>query len=284
MTDETLRMQKTIKNEKMAGKDVYEITCQLLKGAEDTVLISIKNITIDKINRNQMLQTNKMIAVGQLAAGMAHEIRNPLGIIRTQSYLLRLGENHDEMSNKSLDFIDSSVNRASSIIDNILNFSRLTDNKKDFINLKDIILKIIEMHNDIIKKENIRVSLECSIEEKLNLSTESMEHILLNLISNAVDAMEHGGELILSANVEEGNIIIVCEDTGCGIDEENINNIFNPFFTTKELGKGTGLGLFIVYSEVEKMGGKIHVYSKLGEGTRFTITIPAERNNDDRII
>lgn len=284
MTDETLKLQKTIKKEVMAGKDVYEITCQLLKGAEDTVLISIKNITIDKINRNQMLQTNKMIAVGQLAAGMAHEIRNPLGIIRTQSYLLRLNENQEETTNKSLDFIDSSVNRASSIIDNILSFSRLTGNKKDFVNLKEIIQKIIEMHNDIIKKENIRVSLECSIGEKLNLSTESMEHILLNLISNAVEAMEHGGEIKINANVEEGNIIIVCEDTGCGIDEKNMNNIFNPFFTTKELGKGTGLGLFIVYSEVEKMGGKIHVSSKLGEGTKFTITIPAERNNDDRII
>lgn len=277
MAEETLKMQKTIKNEKMSGKDIYEITCQLLKGAEDTVLISIKNITIDKINRNQMLQTNKMIAVGQLAAGMAHEIRNPLGIIRTQSYLLRLSDNQDESANKSLDYIDSSVNRASSIIENILSFSRLTGNKKDSVSLKEIIQKIIEMHNDIIKKETIKVFLECSIEEKLNLSTESMEHILLNLISNAVDAMEHGGELKLSVNAEDGNIIIVCEDTGCGIDEENINNIFNPFFTTKELGKGTGLGLFIVYSEVEKMGGKIDVWSKSGEGTRFTITIPIER-------
>lgn len=284
MAEETLKMQKTIKYEKMKGNDFYEVTCQLLKGAEDAALISIKNITIDKINRNQMLQTNKMIAVGQLAAGMAHEIRNPLGIIRTQSYLLRLGENNDEKRNKSLDFIDSSVSRASSIIDNILSFSRLTGNKKESVNLKEIIRKIIEMHNDIIKKENIKVSLECSIGEKLNLSTESMEHIVLNLISNAVDSMENGGELKLSANMEEKSIVIVCQDTGCGIDEENINNIFNPFFTTKEYGKGTGLGLFIVYSEVEKMGGKIHVSSKVGEGTRFTITIPAERNNDDRII
>jgi polar amino acid transport system substrate-binding protein len=284
MAEDTLKMEKTIKKEIMSGKDVYEITCQLLKGAEDTVLISIKNITIDKINRNQMLQTNKMIAVGQLAAGMAHEIRNPLGIIRTQSYLLRLSENQDKSANKSLDFIDSSVNRASSIIENILNFSRLTGNKKDCVNLKDIIQKIIEMHNDIIKKENIKVSLECNIEEKLNLNTESMEHIVLNLISNAVDAMENGGELKLRAYVEDGNIIILCEDTGYGIDEGDIQNIFNPFFTTKELGKGTGLGLFIVYSEVEKMGGKIDVSSKLGEGTRFTITIPEERKNDDRII
>lgn len=284
MVDETLKMQKTIKKEVMSGNDIYEITCQILRGAEDTVLISIKNITIEKINKNQMLQTNKMIAIGQLAAGMAHEIRNPLGIIRTQSYLLRLSEN-DETASKSLDFIDSSVNRASSIIENILSFSRLTGNKKEFVNIKEIIQKIIEMHNDIIKKENIKVHMECRIEEMLNLSTESIEHIVLNLISNAVDAMEHGGELKINACLDEGSIIIVCEDTGCGIDESNINNIFNPFFTTKELGKGTGLGLFIVYSEVEKMGGKIEVSSKVGEGTRFTITIPAERNiEDDRII
>lgn len=280
IVEETLLNQNSIKRESMAGNEIYEINAQLLRGVNNTVLITIKNITIDKINRNQMLQTNKMIAVGQLAAGMAHEIRNPLGIIRTQSYLLRISDKIDEAMNKSLDFIDSSVNRASNIIDNILNFSRLSSNKKESVNLQHIIEKIIEMHNDIIKKENIKVSVTSNIKQEMNFSSESIEHIILNLISNAVDAMENGGNLSISANLENDNIIIVCEDDGCGIDDNNIHNIFNPFFTTKELGKGTGLGLFIVYSEVEKLGGKIDVQSKLGEGTIFTIIIPVERKNN----
>ncbi|MDW5299095.1 MAG: transporter substrate-binding domain-containing protein [Sedimentibacter sp.] len=280
LVEETLLNQKNIKKESMAGNEIYEINAQLLRGVKNTVLITIKNITIDKINRNQMLQTNKMIAVGQLAAGMAHEIRNPLGIIRTQSYLLRISDKIDEAMNKSLDYIDSSVNRASNIIDNILNFSRFSSNKKESVNLQHIIEKIIEMHNDIIKKENIKVSVTSNIKQEMNFNSESIEHIMLNLISNAVDAMENGGNLSISANLENDNIIIVCEDNGCSIDDNNIHNIFNPFFTTKELGKGTGLGLFIVYSEVEKLGGKIDVQSKLGEGTTFTIIIPVERKNN----
>jgi polar amino acid transport system substrate-binding protein len=99
----------------------------------------------------------------------------------------------------------------------------------------------------------------------------------LNLISNAVHAMEQGGNINIVANVENDNIVIICEDSGRGINEKDMNHIFNPFFTTKELGKGTGLGLFIVYSEVEKLGGKIDVKSKPGEGATFTIIIPIER-------
>lgn len=280
LVEDTLLNQKNITRESMAGNEIYEINAQLLKGVNNTVLIAIKNITIDKINRNQMLQTNKMVAVGQLAAGMAHEIRNPLGIIRTQSYLIRISDKIDESMNKSLDFIDSSVNRASNIIDNILNFSRLSSNKKESVNMLQIIEKIIEMHNDIIKKENIKVSIKSNIEKKIHLNLEGIEYIMLNLISNAIDAMEQGGNLNIIANLENDNIVIICEDNGCGIDEKDMNNIFNPFFTTKELGKGTGLGLFIVYSEVEKLGGKIDVKSKPGEGTTFTIIIPIERKKN----
>jgi polar amino acid transport system substrate-binding protein len=91
--------------------------------------------------------------------------------------------------------------------------------------------------------------------------------------------MENGGDLFIITNIDNNNLVIVCQDTGSGIDENIINNIFNPFFTTKELGKGTGLGLFIVYSEVEKLNGKIDVKSKINEGTVFTITIPLERKS-----
>lgn len=283
--DEALIHNKNIKTESIVGNEVYEMNWQPLKDKSNTLLITIKNITLDKINRNQVLQTNKMIAVGQLAAGMAHEIRNPLGIIRTQSYLIRINDRIDEAVSKSLNFIDTAVDRASKIIDNILNFSRLSSNGKQSVNINQLVQRLIEMHNDAIHKNNINVKVESNIEEELQLNQESLEHILLNLISNSVDAMEGGGTLHISTDAEDGNIIIVCEDNGCGINENDINNIYNPFFTTKELGKGTGLGLFIVYSEVEKLNGKLEVESKFGEGTRFTITLPLERKIDsDRYI
>lgn len=285
LIDEALINKKNIKKESKVGNEVYEVNFQPLKDTNNTLLITIKNVTLDKINRNQLLQTNKMIAVGQLAAGMAHEIRNPLGIIRTQSYLIRINDKIDEAVNKSLNFIDNAVDRASKIIDNILNFSRLSSSGKKSVNINQMIQKLIEMHNDVIHKNNISVKIEGNIKEELQLNHESLEHILINLISNSIDAMERGGMLHIKTDVENDNIVITCEDNGCGINENDINNIFNPFFTTKELGKGTGLGLFIVYSEVEKLNGKIDVKSKFGDGTKFTITIPLERKTDiDRYI
>lgn len=277
MLDDVYNQKKNINSEVTVGHDVYEMNFQPLKDVNNTVLITIKNITLDKINRNKMLQTNKMIAVGQLAAGMAHEIRNPLGIIRTQSYLIRINEKIDEAACKSLDYIDASVKRASKIIDNILSFSRFSSKTEKLTDVSQLIERLIEIHNEAINKYGITVNVENSIREQIQLNIESVEHIILNLITNSIDAMNGGGILRLKTSVEDNVFTIVCEDNGCGIDEQNINSIFDPFFTTKELGKGTGLGLFIVYSEVEKLSGKIDVKSKSGEGTTFVITIPLER-------
>ena len=103
-----------------------------------------------------------------------------------------------------------------------------------------------------------------------------MQNTIHNLVANSVDAMEHGGRLTLRGKKEAHAFELICEDTGCGISEKNKNHLFNPFFTTKEPGKGPGLGLFIVYSEVEKLGGTIEVISQEGEGTIFRIRIPQE--------
>jgi polar amino acid transport system substrate-binding protein len=278
--DEVFSTKKGIRKEIMVGNEFYEINLQNLRDAENTLLITIKNITLDKINRNKMLQTNKMVAVGQLAAGMAHEIRNPLGIIRTQSYLIRINEKIDDSINKSVDYIDTAVNRASKIIDNILSFSRLSGNDRKLIDINKLVLKLIEMHNDIIKKKNIEVKTDSNIKEELLLNSESLEHIFLNLLSNSIDAIDKGGLINITTNIENNSIVIVCKDTGSGIKDDDMNNIYNPFFTTKELGKGTGLGLFIVYSEVEKLNGKIDVKSKFGQGTTFTIILPLEGKSD----
>jgi polar amino acid transport system substrate-binding protein len=218
-----------------------------------------------------------MVAVGQLAAGLAHEIRNPLGIIRTQSYLLRMNDKFDELAYKSLDYIDVAVKRASKIIDNILSFSRFSSNAEKIVDVNELVERLLEMHNEAIKKYKIIVNVESNIKKQIQLNVEGLEHIILNLISNSIDAMSDGGELKIKTSIENNVFTVICEDNGCGIDENNMSNIFNPFFTTKEIGKGTGLGLFIVYSEVEKLGGRIDVKSKVGERTTFTITIPIER-------
>lgn len=266
----------TNNKEIMVGNEVYEMNLQSLKDVNNTLLITIKNITLDKINREQMLQTNKMIAIGQLAAGMAHEIRNPLGIIRTQSYLIRINDKIDDAVYKSLEFIDTAVARASKIIDNILSFSRLSHGKQS-VDLNKMVLRLIEMHYEVVHKKNIEINAQSNIKHELLINSESLEHIILNLLSNSIDAIDKCGVINIRTNIENDSVVIVCEDNGSGIDEKDISNIFNPFFSTKELGKGTGLGLFIVYSEVEKLNGKIDIESKLGEGTTFTIRLPLER-------
>lgn len=279
--DEVYAHDSEIIKEVMVLNEIYEICGQPLKDENKRVLITITNITMEKINRNKMLQTNKMIAVGQLAAGMAHEIRNPLGIIRTQSYLIGLNDKVDDSIRKSLDFIDSAVSRSGKIIENILSFSRLSSKEIKSVDINQMVQRLVDMHNDAMVKKNIKVSFKSNIEKELTLNLESFEHIILNLLSNSIDSIGNGGKISISTIVENNIFIFTCKDDGSGIAESDLNNIYNPFFTTKELGKGTGLGLFIVYSEVEKLNGKIEVESKLGEGTTFVITIPLERKSDN---
>lgn len=263
--------------EVMAGSEVFEMAAHPFE-KEHGVLVTFRNVSMEKIQRNQLLQSSKMMAIGQLAAGMAHEIRNPLGIIRTQSYLLRRGEDINERQKKSLDFIDANVNRASGIIDNVMNFWRVSEDKPESINLSQQLSSILELQKEIMKKRNIEAELLCDPDIQVCCSPESLKHILLNLSSNAVDAMEEGGRLRLRGVADPHWITMVCEDTGSGIAKENMDNLFNPFFTTKEPGKGTGLGLFIVYSEVQRLGGTISVDSEVGQGAHFTVIIPQGGN------
>jgi len=253
--DEVYAHNREIIKEGMVLNEIYEICGQPLKDENKTVLITITNITMDKINRNKVLQTNKMIAVGQLAAGMAHEIRNPLGIIRTQSYLIRLNDKVDGSIRKSLDFIDYAVRSSGKIIENILSFSRLSSKEIKSVDINQMVQRLVEMHNDAMVKKNIKVSVQSNIEKELTLNLESFEHIILNLLSNSIDSIENGGQISISTIVENNIFIFTCKDNGSGIAESDLNNIYNPFFTTKELGKGTGLGLGIVYSEEEKLNG-----------------------------
>ena len=276
---ETLRRKDTIIRKVQMENDIYEVRSVPTSFYEgDTprqaILMIVRDITLDEANSQQLLQTSKMVAIGQLAAGMAHQIRNPLGIIRTQSFIIRNGRREDEKLQKSLNYIDDSVKRASEIIDNVMNFWRVSDDTQTEFSVRAQLESVVLLQEKEFSNAGITVDICCDPALHLCSSADALKHILHNLVSNAVDAMEGGGRLTLSA-VRDGNRVeLHCEDTGCGISEKNLQNLFNPFFTTKEPGKGTGLGLFIVYSEVVKVGGTIDVHSKEGEGTRFVIRIP----------
>ena len=139
------------------------------------------------------------------------------------------------------------------------------------------------LNKNIIKKKNINVHIVCPEEVHTILSTQSLDMILINLISNATDAMQENGELTIAVTKNEGSFEIEVKDTGAGIDPGIIEEIFNPFFTTKGGSGGTGLGLYIVYNEVKKMNGEITVESTVGEGTCFSLTLPLmEADENDK--
>lgn len=244
-------------------------------GKIKNILVVIQNVTKERLSERQILQENKMAAIGQLAAGMGHEIRNPLGIIRSHSYILR-SITDDEKMHRSLNYIDNSVERASKIIENVLEFSRITDGSKELINIYELISKILELESKTLLKRDIKYKLDCEETLIIYSNKESLKHILINLLSNAIDAIEENGLIDITAFKENTNVVFHIEDTGKGISQEEMDNIFNPFYTTKEPDKGTGLGLYIVYNEVKKLNGNISVSSIKGKKTVFEIVLPLD--------
>jgi len=254
----------------------YDVSIHEIDEAGQSIIVMLKDITSKKINERQLLSANKMAAIGQLAAGVAHEIRNPLGLIRNYTYVLK--KNHDPKTReKSYEMIEKSVERASNIIDNLLNFSRMSGIEVVSFKLHDFILSIVQLHEKSLSNTKIKVEFLCDDKMMVVMNLESMKHILINLFSNAIDAIGVDGTLSILAYEEQDQLIIKIKDTGCGLSEEAIDQLFNPFYTTKAPGEGTGLGLYIVYTEVEKLGGTISVSSVLDKGTEFTLVFPKKK-------
>ena len=257
----------------------YTINMFSLKSIEQNpnqILISIKDITDFKFIEKQLLQENKMVAVGQLATGVAHEIRNPLGLIRSYCYILK--DSLIEGDNlRPIGIIESSVERIERIINNLLNFSRISGDKWTMVKIKDVISNILELEEKSMKKKDIGIQFICDENLLLYTNEESLKHIIINLIENSTNAIEMGGWIqIICKKVGEG-IVLKFEDSGKGIKEEDLEYIFNPFFTTKVSEEGTGLGLYIVYNEVQKLGGNIEVASQYKIGTTFEIFLPERK-------
>ncbi|WDV47992.1 transporter substrate-binding domain-containing protein [Clostridiaceae bacterium M8S5] len=278
----TLSTNSSHQKEIQYKNKLFEITSYPLLDQHnnvDRVLLMLKDITQLRISERQILHSSKMVAIGQLAGGVAHEIRNPLGIIRNSSYLLKKQlKTKNEVANKSIWLIENSVERASNIIDNLLNFSRLSSNNISKINVLKFIEGIMELNKKAIKQQNIDVLIMCDSNLECMINVEALKHILLNIISNAIDALSDKGCLTINCDIEDTKLVIICNDNGCGIDNKNIDKIFDPFYTTKEPGKGTGLGLYVVYDQVKKIGGDIRVTSNKEIGTTFTLCLPIKED------
>ncbi|MDF3001181.1 MAG: multi-sensor signal transduction histidine kinase [Bacillota bacterium] len=277
---ETFRDEEEKDDEILVGAKIFEIHTFLIKNNKEQVqkiLIMMVDVTEARSNERQLMQNHKMIAVGQLAAGVAHEIRNPLGLIRNYCYVLKEIDYRDYITrDDAIAVIEKSVDKSSRIIENLLNFSRLSTNKKEAVNLQVHINAILDLQRSLLVQRKISLCYEYSGDHMAMVNVEALELVLINLITNAVDAISDEGEIKVLCQRDSASVHLSVSDNGSGIPPELMDEIYNPFFTTKKKREGNGLGLYIVYNEVQKMDGEIKAKSEVGEGTTFYIRIPIE--------
>jgi two-component system NtrC family sensor kinase len=238
--------------------------------------------------QDQLVQSEKLASLGKVAAGVAHEMNSPLTGIMTFSHLLRRRCEDRPEEKEWLDTIVGESERCARIVRQLLDFAREIRPDMTPVRINDLVGETL----DLVKYQSMFHDIEVALELDKSLGYSLMDsnqikQAMLNIILNAVDAMEGHGRLGISTKLRgaegmqgegekgAGDLIeLRISDTGCGIHPEDVGRIFDPFFTTKDVGQGTGLGLAVTYGIIKHHGGDIRVESTLGEGTTFMITIP----------
>ena len=260
-----------------------------------TVALILSKMMVDRIARadrekermnEQVIQAGKLAVIGELAAGIAHEINNPVAImVEEAGWIGDLLQDEQFQNSANLEELKRAVGqirtqgrRCKEITHKLLSFARKTDPRIQDVGVNDLIKELIQFSEQ--RAKYARVTINTRLQEDLpfvRASQSELQQVFLNLINNALDAMEkEGGILNITTHLQGDYLVVEVSDTGPGIPEANLQRIFDPFFTTKPVGKGTGLGLSICYGIIKKMGGEINVKSALGKGTTFTITLPTE--------
>ncbi|MBN2141515.1 MAG: two-component sensor histidine kinase [Desulfovibrionaceae bacterium] len=237
--------------------------------------------------QKQVIEAGKLAAIGELAAGIAHEINNPVAImIENAGWVQDLLSKEDvscisqyeEIAN-SLQEISTQGIRCKDITHKLLSFARKTDARLKEVNINDLLEELVNFSAQKGKYKKVEIRTEFAPDlPVLHASPSELQQVVLNLLNNSIDAIDKdNGVIVVRTRLEGEYIAIDVADNGQGIPGQIIGRIFEPFFTTKDVGKGTGLGLSICYGIIEKMGGKITVESKINEGTNFHVCIPIER-------
>lgn len=222
-------------------------------------------------------QSEKLATMGQISAGIAHELNNPLGVITMYSNILLEELDKDNPMVKDLELIVEQANRCKSIVSGLLNFARKSKLKPIEVNVVEFTNRSLE---SVVVPANISTVVNTNIKDPIFvIDQEQMMQAITNIEKNAIEAMPNGGKLTIDLEGDESTVTIKISDNGTGIPEEHIDKLFTPFFTTKEVGKGTGLGLPLVYGIVKMHKGKVEVQSNSipsngATGTTFTLTIP----------
>jgi PAS domain S-box-containing protein len=225
---------------------------------------------------SQLIQSEKMAAIGQLAAGIAHEIRNPLSIIANALFdLAEILDDRPPEVDEDLRIALEEMRRVQEIINNLLEFSRESHAESEPVDVDLLLRKTLQLMQKSLQSSGVRVQTEFGGVGTCMANQNALRQVFLNLITNAVQAMPNGGDLVIrTSHLPDGRVRLEFRDTGVGIPPEHLSSIFNPFFTTKAPGQGTGLGLSVVHSVVKRHRGQIRVESEVNRGTTFTIELP----------
>jgi two-component system, sporulation sensor kinase E len=254
---------------------VYPLNFENVKKGLVIILDDITEII--KLQK-ELMRNEKLAALGELSTGIAHEIRNPLGIIKAIEQTMKNELKGNPEALKELDIIDEEVERANKVVKALMEFGRPPKGEKILYPVDSVLEDVLTIANKYIIQHGVKVTYSKSDDTHTVIDKELLKQAFVNIIFNAVQAMPDGGILSISVvNLQGYFIKVVFEDTGVGIKEENIDKIFNPFYTTKE--EGTGLGLPIVHRIIEDHGGTVRVSSEEGKGTVFEVILPIRRDS-----
>ncbi|HEX3626833.1 MAG TPA: ATP-binding protein [Verrucomicrobiae bacterium] len=245
-----------------------------------------KTVETLKATQEQLIQSEKLSAVGEFVAGVAHELNNPLAAVTGFAELLR-ESNLDSEYRRQLDLIFKAAQRCQKIVQSLLSFARRHKVERKAVSANDLVEAVLEIVAYPLRTSNVEVATNLDPQLPAMMADEhQIQQVLLNLINNARQAIEthqRGGKITISTTVCGSNIRYTIQDNGPGIPAENLRRIFDPFFTTKEVGKGTGLGLSLCYGIIKEHGGDIRVESAPGKGATFFVELPVSQAWGDTI-
>ena len=286
------RVETSLVSTRDGQKTIYlDITATPIKdalGEKNRALVFFRDISEKRMQEMYLIQAEKMSSIGVLATGIAHEINNPLASVAgcAEALLRRFRDTPELGDDPRLDvfphYLQTIVResyRCKGIIDNLLSFGRRSDGLSVNVDMNAILLEILELishqpsYRQVKLATNLKDGLPC-----VHGDPSALRQVCMNLLINAHQAITGDGLVEVTSSGPKDDIIsITIHDTGCGISKDNIDRIWDPFFTTKEAGKGIGLGLALTYSIVKRHHGEIQVKSKRGEGTKFTVLLPVSR-------